>query len=170
VPLLSNLRTYGENSKIIHVTRFIKTNVNGIKEGMETMVIHVQSTTLHRQVRLYGGLVFHVQSYKKSPFRCKRCLHFGHSAKLCKHKFPNCRVCAGAHSVEDCTNIQEGSTNSPTCLHCKGPHYGESTKCPKYQEVERIIQSNPYPNLHHRKSLSSIPPPPLKPFQATPRS
>jgi hypothetical protein len=165
--ILANIKTYGENTKINHVRRFIRVSADGKKEAMETVAIHFQTQSLPRQVRLFGGLVFHVQPYKKSPLRCKRCLHFGHSAKLCKHTMPICRICAGSHLTEECPTVQQGAINNPKCLHCKGPHNGDSIDCPKYQELTKIIEANPFPNLYNQTSLAKVLPP-LKPLHSAP--
>jgi hypothetical protein len=108
-----------------------------------------------------GGIIFHVQTYNKSPLICKRFLHYGHTARLCKNKSPNCKQCGGTHEENNCS-VRQTENHTPSCFHCKGDHTGDSLLCPKYQEQNILIQRNPFPNLNNRRSI--------KPSKNTPKA
>jgi hypothetical protein len=131
--LVDCLSTFENKKKIDHVRRFTRTNTDGTISPLETVAIHFQSNTLPELVKMHGGLVFPVYKYNKSPLACKRCLNFGHPARLCKSKATNCKYCSEQHNSGDCP--QRNNTDNPrTCYHCKGSHPGDSSECLKYKE------------------------------------
>jgi hypothetical protein len=156
--LLECLSTFENKKKINHVRRFTRTNPDGSISPLETVAIHFQSNTLPELVKMHGGLVFSVFKYNKSPLSCKRCLNYGHPARLCKSKTPNCKFCSGQHNSVDCPQ-RNNTDNTRICYHCKGNHTGDSNECPKYQEQKNIIQRDPFPNLHSRNSIGHRQPP-----------
>jgi hypothetical protein len=157
--LLESLSTKDNLIKINHVRRFTRTDPEGNKTPLETVAIHFQSDYLPKRVKLYGGVIFPVHKYKKTPLICNRCLNYGHPARLCKNQYPNCKFCAGKHNSGDCPNKLGKETHTPTCYHCNGAHTGDSFNCPKYQDQKDLIQRDPFPNLFNRSSIISSPPP-----------
>jgi hypothetical protein len=84
---------------------------------------------------------------------CRNCLNYGHPARMCKHKHPNCNTCAGPHLEDVCPQILNNCVPTPLCYHCKGNHKGTSTECPVYKKQLRHIQEMPFPNLHVNPSI-----------------
>lgn len=154
--LLQNLSTFDDNIKINHVRRFNKTSSNGPKEPLETVAVYFQSPVLPPQVRLFGGLIFSVNQYQRTPLICKRCLHYGHPARLCKHSTPNCDTCAQNHLEAVCPLLLNNVEGSLKCFHCKGNHKGSSPSCPIYKKQLKRMQEMPFPNLHIRQSLKQL--------------
>ena len=84
---------------------------------------------------LLNGLVFHPETQKASPLRCKRCQKLGHTSKFCN----NPQVCADCGQPHDDTL---GCTSPPNCVNCCEPHPSSSPNCLKYSRMRAAIQAS----------------------------
>ena len=63
--------------------------------------------------------------------QCHRCQNFGHSKSYCNHP-PRCVKCSKTHLTSECQK-PEGST--PKCVHCKGDHPANYSRCEVYLDL-----------------------------------
>ena len=58
-----------------------------------------------------------VFKFKNRALLCRKCQHYGHTAKWCKQQNETCRRCSTVgHNHTECTSNEE------KCLHCEGGH------------------------------------------------
>ncbi|XP_043471731.1 uncharacterized protein LOC122504614 [Leptopilina heterotoma] len=141
----------GKDCKIINVMRFNRKVVNEAKvvshEPSTTVLLTFQGTTLPERVAIFKGSS-PVRPYVPDPRMCLKCFRFGHIAKNCRSK-ARCQQC-GSTTPHDDSNKCPQTSDSPTCLHCKGPHRTSSKLCPKFVEQKEIR----YYATMHRLSFS----------------
>jgi len=71
--------------------------------------------------------------------QCSTCLKWGHTAYVCKARFPACDQCAGPHlsSLHDqhvlSCKEKHCSHYGITCANCNGSHHASSMTCPFFK-------------------------------------
>lgn len=91
-------------------------------------------------------LRFKVKSYV-NVLQCYRCLEYGHSSRVCKHK-TTCAHCGGVeHKAEHCPS----KSGPARCIHCvrgglaNHQHSAMSQQCPvKIRKYEKIRSHTAY--------------------------
>ena len=74
-----------------------------------------------------------VHEYKRLPNHCKKCLHYGHSKKVCREEEPKCLNCTSReHTFPPCDE-------QPQCLHCSQQHRTGDKRCQQYKVEEEIL-------------------------------
>ena len=116
------------------------------KDRTPTMSVKVVFTESELPMYLYVAFQrFKVSRFVGNPWQCYRCQGFGHNAAHCRYK-PRCLVCAGPHSLRDCTKkMAESRIENVKCSNCKGDHTANYGGCPFYKdakEVEKLRVSN----------------------------
>ena len=94
------------------------------------------------------SIAFRVRKYNLPPLRCYRCQRFGHMSSGCK-KPQTCNICAGNHSMENCT------ATIKLCANCHGPHVASSGECQYNKDAVEIekIRGTGIPFLEARRQV-----------------
>lgn len=150
--LLENLKA---SCEIIGVKRFMKKQVNGNIEPLQTVLLHFISTNNPDHVT-YDHIWFTVNDYIKPLLQCFKCYKFGHGSGACKGK-QTCSICAGPHFHKDCDQ-----TNNIKCSNCTGSHLAISISCPiksaKMAEIKQKVQGKfTYASAAGKKPINNAP-------------
>ena len=108
------------------------------KEGKEiktnTLFLTFESHKPPEKLKI-GYYVVNVQPYIPNPLRCFQCQKFGHSKKWCKNNQACWKCGSEGHDGSECTS------ETTSCLNCKGDHYASSKSCPiliQEKEIQRV--------------------------------
>src|ERR1700760_5097426 len=80
-----------------------------------------------------------MHAYEVKKKKKKKCLKWGHTAYVCKARFPACDQCAGPHlsSLHDqhvlSCKEKHCSHYGITCANCDGSHHASSMTCPFFK-------------------------------------
>ena len=75
-----------------------------------------------------------VRPFVPRPMRCFKCHRFGHGKDRCRKETSACARCGkGGHA-------EQGCSNAPTCINCRGEHSASSKDCPKFLEEQAILR------------------------------
>ena len=118
---------------VLRVSRFILK-----KEGKEiktnTLFLTFDNHVPPEKLKI-GYYVVTVQPYIPNPLRCFQCQKFGHSKKWCKNKLACWKCGSEGHDGSECTS------ETTSCLNCKGNHCASSKSCPVWiqeKEIQRV--------------------------------
>ena len=118
---------------VMKVNRFVLKK-DGKEIQTNTYFVTFDSPTPPEKIKL-GYYIVNVQRYIPNPLRCFQCQKFGHSKRWCKNK-PACWKCGSeGHDGSECTS------ETTSCLNCKGDHYASSKSCPVWiqeKEIQRV--------------------------------
>ncbi|XP_045022818.1 uncharacterized protein LOC123466387 [Daphnia magna] len=97
-----------------------------------------------------NGLVFHPETQRPNPLRCKRCQKIGHTANYCSNE-EVCPNCGKPH--EDMTKCSA----PPKCVNCNNNHPSSSPNCPKFSQMRAISRTinDGRPQIDEQKSTYS---------------
>jgi hypothetical protein len=108
--------------KVTNVHRF--TTIKGTEKLPSTTVALEVEGPPPQEIFL-NGLVFHPETQRPNPLRCKRCQKIGHTANFCSNE-EVCANCGKPH--EDMTKCSA----PPKCVNYNNNHPSSSPNCPKF--------------------------------------
>ncbi|CAN7949656.1 unnamed protein product [Ixodes pacificus] len=140
-----------KNQGVIAVRR-ITLRRDGQERDTKHRVLTFNSTSVPSVVKA-GYLNRKVRPYIPNPRRCFRCQRFGHGSTTCRGKTTCAKCASNDHPTDNC------SSDSHTCVNCRGPHPAYSRSCPKFKQEKEIITLKTKENLAYqeaRKRLSFL--------------
>ena len=103
-----------------------------------------------------NGVCYSVDSFKRPPLRCFRCLLFGHGSLTCKFTKVRCQRCCQIHDE------QQGSvpcTNPFFCLFCGDNHKYSDRSCRinrKAEDIERKKEEGTLTDADAREDFKAL--------------
>ena len=92
-----------------------------------------------------------IEPYLPGPARCFKCYGFGHMSYTCVNR-ARCAKCGlEGHTSAECT-----STDTPTCVNCKGAHSPIDPMCPKIKEYKETKNNKIKQNNINTSNIQSI--------------
>ena len=118
---------------VLRVSRFILKK-DGKEIKTNTLFLTFDNHVPPEKLKI-GYYVVTVQPYIPNPLRCFQCQKFGHSKKWCRNKLACWKCGSEGHDGSECTS------ETTSCLNCKGNHCASSKSCPVWiqeKEIQRV--------------------------------
>lgn len=142
--------------KVTDVKRMKKKTVdkdgNPLIVDRQAIIVSFLGSTIPNRV-IINSVIFPVEQYVYPVVQCYGCLHYGHTAKLCKAK-QRCKKCGIIVTENHECEVQT------FCIHCKSTaHLSISRKCPVYSQQLKIkkIMSTENVSFKEAEQLANSP-------------
>ena len=144
----------GQDFSVLEATRMNRRVIDDNKEitykPTGTVRISFKGQRLPTCVSLCK-VICEVEPYIQRVVQCFNCLRYGHVSAQCRAKV-KCAKCGNEHKTSDCS-----TTDSPSCIFCKGEHLSSDHKtCPEFQKQKNIKTIMANENMSYRDAISKI--------------
>lgn len=107
------------------------------KKNKPTTNVKITFNTWPAPLIISSDKEYEVNPCKIPYLRCNFCQQHGHSTKECTASTPNCPMCAGNHTYNECT--RKHKTKCTNCLSIS--HNAANPSCPIFKEYKKLVDT-----------------------------